>query len=31
MSDGLPIPSNDGYPKGFLGKVKKGGGGGGGG
>ena len=25
MSDGLPIPSNDGYPKGFLGKFKNGG------
>ena len=31
MGDGLPIPSDDGYPKGFLGKFKNGGGGGGGG
>ena len=29
MGDGLPIPSDDGYPKGFLGKFKNGGGGGG--
>ena len=27
MGDGLPIPSDDGYPKGFLGKFKNGGGG----
>ena len=26
MGDGLPIPSDDGYPKGFLGKFKNGGG-----
>ena len=24
MGDGLPIPSDDGYPKGFLGKFKNG-------
>ena len=29
MGDGLPIPSDDGYPKGFLGKFKNGWGGGG--
>ena len=28
MGDGLPIPSDDGYPKGFLGKFKNGRGGG---
>ena len=26
MGDGLPIPSDDGYPKGFLGKFKNRGG-----
>ena len=25
MGDGLPIPSDDGYPKGFLGRFKNGG------
>ena len=29
MGDGLPIPSDDGYPKEFLGKFKNGWGGGG--